>query len=149
MKKLTNTIAHSVKEMGTWFLAQPEEELSKRPAPGKWSKKEIIGHLCDSAMNNIQRFVRGQYETNPQIGYEQDNWVSFGNYNSYTKEEVITLWTSLNKHLCKVLDSMPEEKYNNTSVMKAFGDTVGTFTLVWIAEDYLRHMEHHLKVLVG
>src|ERR1043165_9908871 len=38
----------------------PDEEASIRPAPGKWSKKEILGHLIDSAANNHQRFLRLQ-----------------------------------------------------------------------------------------
>src|SRR4030095_2595683 len=37
-----------------------ETEVSLKPAPGKWSKKEILGHLIDSATNNHQRFVRTQ-----------------------------------------------------------------------------------------
>lgn len=49
-----------------------EENMSVKPLPTKWSKKEIIGHLIDSATNNHQRFVRGQFEYNPEILYDQD-----------------------------------------------------------------------------
>jgi len=33
-----------------------ESELAQKPTPEKWSKKEIIGHLIDSGLNNLQRF---------------------------------------------------------------------------------------------
>ena len=52
----------------------PEQEFSHKSAPGKWSKKEILGHLIDSATNNHQRFVRAQFEDTPFIIYDQDNW---------------------------------------------------------------------------
>jgi hypothetical protein len=41
-----------------------------KPAPDKWSKKEILGHLIDSAANNHQRFIRAQYENIPTIVYD-------------------------------------------------------------------------------
>ncbi len=44
-------------------------------SPTKWSKKELIGHLIDSAQNNIRRFIVAQYEENPAIIYKQDEWV--------------------------------------------------------------------------
>jgi hypothetical protein len=60
-----------------------EKELSLKPAPGKWSLKEIIGHLVDSAQNNIRRFVTVQYQTNPHVVYGQDTWVSVQSYQHY------------------------------------------------------------------
>jgi len=44
-----------------------DEESSIKPLPNKWSKKEVIGHLIDSAQNNIRRFIVTQYESNPLI----------------------------------------------------------------------------------
>ena len=51
-----------------------EEKISEKPSPNKWSKKEIIGHLIDSATNNHHRFIRGQFEDIPDIRYDQDEW---------------------------------------------------------------------------
>ena len=55
-------------------------DWESRPAPNKWSNKEIIGHLCDSAMINLQRFVRCTYEENFKLVYEQDEWVATQRY---------------------------------------------------------------------
>ncbi len=37
-----------------------EAESEQRPSPERWTRKEVVGHLIDSASNNHQRFVRGQ-----------------------------------------------------------------------------------------
>jgi len=49
-----------------------KEELIFRPSENKWSKQEIFGHLIDSATNNLIRFIRAQFEDNPNIHYDQD-----------------------------------------------------------------------------
>ncbi|MGQ0827780.1 MAG: hypothetical protein ACT4ON_05245 [Bacteroidota bacterium] len=59
----------------------PENDFTNKPRPGKWSKKEILGHLIDSATNNHQRFVRAQFENIPQISYDQNNWNACSRYN--------------------------------------------------------------------
>ncbi|MBC7863993.1 MAG: DinB family protein [Bacteroidia bacterium] len=149
MKTIIESIQKNVKETSESFLNRDEKFLSQKPLPEKWSKKEIIGHLCDSAMNNIQRFIRGQYENYPTINYEQYNWVNISAYNSYTKEEIILLWSSLNKHLCKILENMPVENYSKTCVMMSMGNETKGYSLKWIAEDYLSHLVHHLKKVNG
>ena len=70
----------------------PEEEFTLASAPGKWSKKQILGHLIDSAANNHQRFVRIQYENEPVIFYEQDQWVNLQYYNLADSRVLIQLW---------------------------------------------------------
>lgn len=50
----------------------PEDIAAQKPAPGKWSKKEILGHLIDSAANNHQRFVRLQLQPELTLpGYDR------------------------------------------------------------------------------
>src|SRR3984893_18905847 len=85
--------------------AIPEKTWSHKPGPGKWSKKEILGHLIDSAQNNIRRFVVAQYDERPKIVYNQDKWVVIANYQHYNLPDLISLWYLLNKHICQVLKS--------------------------------------------
>ena len=54
--------------------AMLKETMAYKPSPAKWSKKEILGHMIDSAQNNIRRFIVAQYEDSPKITYKQDNW---------------------------------------------------------------------------
>jgi hypothetical protein len=52
-----------------------EETLAFRPAPGKWSAREIVHHLADSEMTAGIRLRRLLAEDRPQIqGYDQDEF---------------------------------------------------------------------------
>jgi len=114
------------------------EEFYFKPSPAKWSKKEILGHLVDSAQNNIRRFIVAQYEERPKIVYNQDKWVAIANYQGYQLHDLIDLWYQLNKHLCQVLTNMPVEMITRQV------QTEQSHDLRWLAEDYIRHMLHHL-----
>ena len=58
------------------LLALSDAEAAKAPAPGKWSPKQVLGHLIDSASNNHQRFVRAQFTDDLVFaGYQQEPWV--------------------------------------------------------------------------
>ena len=57
-----------------------ESKMSYKASPGKWRKKEILGHMVDSAQNNIRRFIVAGYEENPKIVYDQDKWVAIVKY---------------------------------------------------------------------
>lgn len=116
----------------------PESEMSYKPSPSKWSKKEIVGHLIDSAQNNIRRFLVAQYEENPLIRYNQDKWVAFCDYQHYDVKELIDLWYLLNKHISIILKNMTEE------VAQRKCQTESLRTLEWLAEDYIKHFKHHV-----
>jgi DinB superfamily len=115
-----------------------QEVFHFKPSPAKWSKKEILGHLVDSAQNNIRRFIVAQYEDRPKIVYNQDRWVAITNYQQYQLADLIDLWYQLNKHICQVLTFMPVE------VSKRQVQTEDLHDLRWLAEDYIRHLLHHL-----
>ena len=121
-----------------------EEELSAKKAPGKWSRKEIIGHLIDSAQNNLRRFLCGQYENEPPaIAYVQDFWVAANDYNKMDKADIISLWKLMNERICAVLENMPSENYNKTC--NTGKKEIELHSLQWLAEDYNKHLKHHLN----
>jgi predicted RNA-binding protein with PUA domain len=111
----------------------------------KWSKKEILGHLIDSAANNHHRFVRVQYEDNPTIAYEQSKWVAIQNYKLASVEKLVNLWATYNIHLADIISAIPEEKHNNTCDIKKEKPV----TLIWIVEDYIKHTNHHLAQIIN
>src|SRR5687767_731511 len=85
--------------------AIPPGTMSLKPSPVKWSKKEIMGHLIDSAQSNIRRFVVAQYEDSPFIVYDQDKWVSIANYQHWDDQTIIDLWYLQNKQICRILEN--------------------------------------------
>jgi hypothetical protein len=121
--------------------AIPEEAAAQRPAPNKWSKKEILGHLIDSAANNHQRFVRLQLERELSLpGYEQDDWVRVGRYQDLPWTELIALWAAYNRHLATIIESIDPSALNHV-----WHSPGGDVTLEFIATDYVRHLKHHLQ----
>jgi hypothetical protein len=115
-----------------------EGQSSIKPLPNKWSKKEIIGHLIDSAQNNIRRFIVAQYEDNPEIKYRQDDWVRINNYQSCSLADLISLWYLLNKQIVAILSNTTGETLQRTS------QTDTLHCIEWLAQDYIKHMKHHL-----
>lgn len=122
----------------------PEADFCGKPHPEKWSKKEILGHLIDSAANNHQRFIRAQLEEVPAIVYDQNQWNALGHYNEMDRAQLIEFWTLYNRHLLHVLQHIPEENLGR----RCWCGGPAPVTLQWLGEDYVRHLEHHLHQIV-
>lgn len=120
-----------------------ESTLSYKPAPEKWSGKEVLGHLIDSAQNNLRRFITAQYEAvPPHIVYNQDFWVSANDYQRMPKQDLILLWKLLNERIVSVLKTMPPsaaEKLCNTGKGKE-----ELHNIRFLADDYVAHLLHHM-----
>jgi hypothetical protein len=126
------------------LLQIPEKEFSFKPSPAKWSKKEILGHLIDSAANNHQRFVRVQFENVPLIEYDQNKWNSFSYHQAMNGKSLIHFWQMYNEYLANIAEQIPVsmlQRECNT------GDDKNV-TLEFIITDYVTHMEHHLHQIV-
>lgn len=122
-----------------------EEQWSAKISPEKWSKKEILGHLCDSALSNIRRFVITQYKENENIVYDQNFWVKAQNYQNVPTSDIINLWKFLNLQIVNVVENIPDEDLQRTCDMTKTETKI--FTLEYIINDYIDHLQHHLKAI--
>jgi len=124
----------------------PFEKAAVKPVPDKWSKKEILGHLIDSASNNHQRFVRAAQNAAMDFPpYNQDRWVEVQHYNEMDWRELIELFSRLNLHICRVINFLPDDVLTN--LVNIGKDS--PVTLEFIITDYLRHLKHHVEQLYG
>lgn len=115
--------------------------VEQKPAPDKWSPKEELGHLLDSAANNHQRIVRVQAESGLAMpGYQQNHWVKVHRYQDREWRELIALWRALNEQLLTAAESVPVTAWTHTCTI---ADS-GPLTLKFVFDDYLGHMLHHL-----
>ena len=135
----------------------PEEATEQKPAPGKWSLKEIIGHLIDSAVNNQQRFVRAQQSRELVFeGYDQDAWVSSQNYQAANWHELLILWRTLNLHIVHIMENVPDDiRTQSRSVHNLHEIAFHTVpedlptSLDYFMGDYVLHLKHHLGKVAG
>ena len=95
------------------LLKLDETLFNKITIPEKWSKKEILGHLIDSATNNHHRFIKGQYEILPRISYDQKKWNELNFYQKVEKNQLIEFWTLYNKHLLIIFKNIKSENLKN------------------------------------
>lgn len=123
-----------------------EEEASVKPAVNKWSRKEILGHLVDSAINNQQRFIRMQIDNELTLPkYQQDDWVNVQKYQEIEWKKIIVFWKTYNEHILHILFVMDVNKLNNVA------NFPGTekLSLEFLINDYIDHMQHHIDQIVN
>jgi len=133
-------------------LQEISAEESAKSTDGEWSPKQILGHLIDSAANNHQRFVRGQFTDHLEFpDYEQEQWVSAQQYNDESWPAMIELWRAYNLHLLHVVSVIPEhvrtqQRDKHTLDEIAFNKVqrCTSTTLEYLIRDYLDHLKHHL-----
>ncbi|MGC7872628.1 DinB family protein [Desulfosporosinus sp. SYSU MS00001] len=146
MEKIIKRLNYLIEVLPRRVNQFSEEEFTAKPN-GKWSKKEILGHLCDSATNNHHRFIRIQFEEQPfvVVPYKQNDWVSIQDYQNIPSDEVIGLWAAINKQIVRVISNISEEKL---SYQCDVGDNK-FFSFSELIQDYLRHTDHHLIQIFG
>jgi hypothetical protein len=134
-------LRRAVAECEPKFLAIGEEEASHSAGPEKWSRKQILGHLIDSAANNHQRFIRMQIA--PELhfpGYEQNDWVNLNHYAARPWRELVVLWAAYNRHLADVMERIAPETLGH---IWDKGDA--RYDLQFVVTDYVVHLRHHLQ----
>lgn len=126
-------------------------------APGKWSARQVIGHLIDSAGNNHQRFVRAGLQDDMIFpGYAQEQWVELQRYQQAPWPELLTLWSAFNRHLADVMAAIPSEARERVRSRHNL-DEIATYppahpaeaTLEYFMRDYVDHLERHLRQILG
>jgi len=134
------------------LLSMPEQRTAIPRAEGKWSPKQIIGHLIDSAANNHQRFVRAQLTDDLVFpGYEQEAWVQVQRYNDEPWTQLVQLWRLYNLHLLHVMSAVPEtvqkksrSAHNLNTIAWQRVSNSEPATLQYFMRDYVAHLRHHL-----
>jgi hypothetical protein len=145
MEEIANELRGEIEGALPRLQALGEGEASRDRGAGMWLKKEILGHLIDSAFNNHQRFVRAP-RAGPSFvwpGYEQDAWVAAHSYRARPWAELVDLWAAANRHLAHVMEAVPAQFLATRCVI---GGEEGT--LEWWMRDYIRHLRHHLTQIV-
>ena len=141
MKELSDKLVRVVRSAETSLFQVPEAESNKPVLSGGWSRKQVLGHLIDSASNNQQRFVRAALQASLDFpGYDQDGCVRVQAVEEADWTLLVSLWAGYNRYLAHGIAHLPASKLE--TLCRIGSDE--PVTLRFLAEDYLRHLLHHL-----
>lgn len=113
--------------------------------PGKWRRVQMLGHLVDSASNNHQRFVRAILQSSLEFpAYDSDGFVEVQSYESFPAATLLDLWASYNALIAHLIDRIPVQSLQVTCQI----GTDAPVSLEFLANDYVRHLRHHLKQIL-
>lgn len=126
--------------------ALSEEQAQTPHIVGRWSRKQELGHLIDSAANNHMRFVRAALDGS-YVGpsYAQNDWVDLHGYRDLPWAALVEFWRGYNELLVHLVERIPEDKLAAACTI----GSNGTRTLGFIIEDYIRHLRHHVDQIAG
>jgi hypothetical protein len=143
MNQLTNRLNELVDETENTFATDSIKKFDTKPSDTTWSKKEILGHLIDSAINNLQRFTEIQFFEKPyQIRkYNPDELVKFNNYQNANPSDLIALWVQMNRQISFIM----ENQTNTTLDYSLILPDGQPKDLRFLMTDYVDHLEHHLN----
>jgi hypothetical protein len=147
MEALQTALAlrHLVEEAEPRLLKVGDDAAARPAGPEKWSRKEILGHLIDSAANNHQRFIRLQLTPELKFpGYQQNEWVALNQYAGSPWAELVALWAAYNRHLARVIEYIAPETLGHV-----WDSGNHRYTLEFIVSDYLVHLRHHLEQILA
>ena len=143
---IASDLGRTVAQAKPLLLKLDNADTTARPAEGKWSKKEILGHLLDSASNNHQRFVRAALQGSLTFpGYDQNSLVDLQRFADVDWNFLVDFWAAYNRFLAHVINSLPAEA---AGIACNIGNNAPA-TFGWIAEDYVAHLKHHLNQILG
>ena len=153
MEDFVEDLRRTVAESAPRLLGITEAEAARPLSEGRWSAKEVVGHLIDSAANNHPRFVRGQFRDDLVFdGYEQEAWVRAQRYNEESWSLLVELWKNYNLHLLHVMASAPEETLRQPRATHTLDriawrriDANQPATLEYLMLDYIGHLKNHLR----
>ena len=146
MKEIARQIRALILTVEPQLSCMNYDEVRFKPGPNEWSKKEILGHLIDSAANNHQRFVRAVNKVADRFPtYNQDEWVRIQHHDEAPWPSLVALWSAYNLHLSRVIESIPEDAESSPCNI----GKESPVTLEFVVKDYLRHLQHHLKDILS
>jgi DinB superfamily len=112
-------------------------------APGKWTIKEVVGHISDTERVFAYRALRfARHDSTPLPGFEQDDYVPFARSNERSLAELLNEFSLVRQSTIALFRSMPSEAWlvrgtanNQSTTVRGVGFQLGG------------HEGHHVNIL--
>lgn len=123
--------------------ALPESRGEHRYEPGKWSIKELVGHVTDGERVFSYRALRiGRGDETPLPGFEQDDYVRNGGFGARTLRHVLDELEAVRRATVLLFEGLDEAAMVRRGTASEFPVSVRALGYIIAG-----HERHHLKVL--
>lgn len=130
-------------EVATLFGGLSETQGGFRYAPGKWSLKDLLQHLCDAERIFAYRCLRiGRGDTTPMPGFEEDAYAAAAQADARTMADLLADWRAVRAASLSLFRSLPDGAWGNQGTTN--GRAITARCVPYIA---LGHGAHHLTVI--
>lgn len=140
---ILQTLKGQQEKTKSFFNDLSEEKANYAYAEGKWTMKEVLGHLIDTERVFVFRalsFARG--EAQPLPGFDENTYVPAGKFGDRTLHSLIEEYASVRQASLTFFENLREEDWSKTGTANS-----GNFTVNSLAYIIAGHNEHHLKIL--
>ena len=123
--------------------ALPEDKANHAYADGKWSVKEVIGHIADGERvfsYRLTRIARG--DATPLAGFDENAWAKTAPHRRRKIADVVNEMNAVRRTTLALIDSLDDGAIANTGV--ANNIPVSARAICWIMAG---HTKHHLDIL--
>ncbi len=139
--QLISLYAGGYDKLKTYVDGLPEGSVDYKPAPDKWSIREILVHLADSEANSYVRARKIIAESGSAItAYDQDLWTQKLFYSEMKPDDALALFRLLRKNMVPVLERLSADAWHNYIVHPESGK----ITLQDWIQLYIDHVDNHI-----
>ncbi len=145
MKDVANELDKIIDGFISKYKDLDEEITGKKLSIDKWTLKEIIGHLIDSASNNHQRFLRLQLRNDLEFpDYNKDDWIKLQKYNEILYSDLLSLFLYYNKLIKQIILNVDKNCLKNKWNV-AWDENTNYITLERLIKHYVEHIKGHIS----
>jgi hypothetical protein len=140
---LLNLLREQLNKLQEFFKVLPEEKHAYAYAPGKWTPKQILGHITDAErifQYRLLRFARA--DETPLPGFEEDDYVPAGEFNARSMDLLVYEFGMVRLSTIALVNSLSPAAWERSGI--ANGNRISVKALVWIL---LGHPLHHVGVV--
>jgi hypothetical protein len=141
--EILNTLDQQRRQTMLLLSGRDEEDGNFRYAPGKWSAKEVLGHVCDSERVFAYRALRiSRGDDTPMEGFEQDDYVRNGPFANLTLSDLVEEFIAVRRATISLLRNLDEAAWLRRGVANKNEVTVRALAYIIAG-----HELHHRRIL--
>ncbi len=121
----------------------PDSKAETGYEPGKWSLKEVVGHLCDAERVFAYRMLHiARGDETPLPSFEQDDWIPTSRANSRTMASLLLEFAAIRAATVQLVDSLDDAAWVRRGTSS--GKMISARALAYISAG---HEIHHVRII--